>query len=88
MEGQEAAPAQEVAQQAGHEGRGQAVPGPQEDGAEDVDHVLHRGALASEDREGEQTPRHGHGAEDAGQGQLFDGRFVHRQDHKKGSFTK
>ena len=68
--GQDAAGAQQVAQQAGAEGHPHAVPGAQEHGAEDVDHVLHRGAFAAEDGEGEDAAHHGHRTQDARQGQL------------------
>ena len=54
-ESHQAAQTQQVAQQGGHEGYAHAIVRPQQDGTEDVDHVLDGGAFAAEDGESDFT---------------------------------
>ena len=70
-EGHQGAQGQQIAQQGGGEGHPDAVSRPQQDGAQDVDHVLDRGALAAQHHEGKRAAHHGHGAQQAGHRQLF-----------------
>ena len=70
-ESHQAAQTQQVAQQGGHEGYAHAIVRPQQDGTEDVDHVLDGGAFAAENGEGEDAAHDGEGAEHTGQRQLF-----------------
>ena len=82
-ESHQTAQTQQVAQQGGDESHAHAVVRPQQDSAEDVDHVLHRGAFAAEDREGEDAAHDSDSAEHTGEGQLF-GRIVF---HSECSFS-
>ena len=67
----QAAKAQQVAQQAGHKCGTNAIPGPQQNGAQYIDHVLHRRALAAKYRERKHAANNSNGTQNTGQSQLF-----------------
>ena len=67
-EGHQAAQTQDIAEQRGHKGHAEAPVGPQQHRAQDVDHVLHRRALAAEDGEAEHAAHHAQGTEHTGKG--------------------
>ena len=77
-EGHQAAQTQQVAQQRGHEGHADAVVGAQQHSAQDVDHVLHRGAFAAKNGEAEHAAHHTQSAQHTGQRQLFHREFFHK----------
>ena len=76
-EGHQTAQTQQVAQQGSHKGYAHAPPGPQQNGAQHVDHMLHRGALAAEHGEAEHAAHHAQGTEHTGEGKLFDREILH-----------
>ncbi len=61
----------------GHEGHADAPPGPQQNGAQDIDHVLHRGALAAEHGEAEHAAHDAQRTEHSRESQLFHRDFFH-----------
>lgn len=67
----QAAKAQQVAQRAGHKCGTNAVPGSQQNGAQYIDHVLHRRALAAKYRERKHAANNSNGTQNTGQSQLF-----------------
>ena len=67
----QAAQPQQIAQQRGHKGHAHPVVRAQQHGAQDVDHVLYRGALAAKDGEAEHAAHHGKRAEHSRQSEFF-----------------
>ena len=67
----QAAQPQQIAQQRGHKGHAHPVVRAQQHGAQDVDHVLYRGALAAKDGKAEHAAHHGKRAEHSRQSEFF-----------------
>ena len=70
-EGHQTAQAQQIAQQGSDKGYAYTPPGPQQHGAQHIDHVLHRSTFAAEHREAEHAAHHTQGTEHTGQRQFF-----------------
>ena len=80
----QAAQPQQIAQQRGHKGHAHPVVRAQQHGAQDVDHVLYRGALAAKDGKAEHAAHHGKRAEHSRQSRVFS----LRDFHEDASFAK
>ena len=67
----QASQAHEISKQAGRERPGHTIQGAKEHGIENVNHVLHRCALAAKDWEGKGAACHSNGAQEACKRQFF-----------------